>query len=222
MKLLRSAALAILVFSPAGVRAAQIYGDYVETRSADVYTGACFANGEVGLTGDQAILAWRVAEGTWNGVALNGLSVVAVAKARATLGDPHSNPFPAVSVLILDERATPEQKTALQEFALAMGGELLANPSRVESAPIQFEVRRQGEHSAAGYVHAGDWAKIETRPIGDKDHLCGNEETYYQPLAATGHAMPGVALLDEYNGPALGVSWRSQGRRSAFVGSFSR
>jgi len=38
---------------------AQIAGDYLESRSADVYTGQCFANGEVGLTGDQAILAHR-------------------------------------------------------------------------------------------------------------------------------------------------------------------
>jgi len=33
---------------------ARITGDYIETRSADVYTGQCFANGEVGLVGDQA------------------------------------------------------------------------------------------------------------------------------------------------------------------------
>ncbi|OLE47236.1 MAG: hypothetical protein AUG46_07180 [Acidobacteria bacterium 13_1_20CM_3_58_11] len=38
---------------------AQIAGDYLESRSADVYTGQCFANGEVGLTGDEAILAWH-------------------------------------------------------------------------------------------------------------------------------------------------------------------
>jgi len=42
---------------------AAIQGDYVEVRSADVYTGPCFANAEVGLTGDQAILAWHVKRG---------------------------------------------------------------------------------------------------------------------------------------------------------------
>jgi hypothetical protein len=30
----------------------QISGEYVETRSADVYTGQCFANGEVNLVGN--------------------------------------------------------------------------------------------------------------------------------------------------------------------------
>ena len=37
-----------------------IYGDYVEARTADVYTGPCFANSEVGLTGELAVFGWRV------------------------------------------------------------------------------------------------------------------------------------------------------------------
>ena len=55
--------------------AQQISGDYIETRTADIYTGACFANGDVGLVGNEAILGWNVKHGSWNGVALDGLSV---------------------------------------------------------------------------------------------------------------------------------------------------
>src|SRR2546430_7133513 len=54
-------ALAVLFCASAE---AKIAGDYLESRSADVYTGQCFANGEVGLTGDEAILAWRSEEHT--------------------------------------------------------------------------------------------------------------------------------------------------------------
>ena len=40
--------LSIALLAVAAVAAAQkIQGDYIETRSADVYTGSCFANGEV-------------------------------------------------------------------------------------------------------------------------------------------------------------------------------
>ncbi|MBI2820720.1 MAG: DUF1326 domain-containing protein [Acidobacteria bacterium] len=211
----------LLAWQPS-ILAAQIYGDYVETRSADVYTGPCFANGEVGLAGDQAILAWRVEKGNWDGVRLDGLSVVGVAKAGATLGDPYSNPFPARAVLIVDEKATAQQRAALASFARAMAGELLENVLQVEAAPIRFDVERSGGHPSRARLQAGDLAAIETRPIGENDHLCGNEETFYRPLAATAHAMPAVALLDQYSGPGLGVSWMSQGKRSAFVGSFSR
>src|SRR5215208_7298199 len=89
-----SVVLSVLTLSGAG-QAQQISGDYIETRSADVWTGPCVANGEVNLAGDQAILAWRVTKGDWNGVALDGLSVVGVVKAGATLGDPYTNPYPA-------------------------------------------------------------------------------------------------------------------------------
>ena len=53
-------------------RAQQIHGDYIESRNADVYTGHCYAMSELNLAGDQAILAWRVAKGEWEGVALDG------------------------------------------------------------------------------------------------------------------------------------------------------
>src|SRR5947208_3945428 len=69
--------------------AQQIRGDYLETRSADVYTGQCFANGEVNLVGNEAILAWRVQSGSWDGVPLEGLTVAAAVRAKGTLGDPY-------------------------------------------------------------------------------------------------------------------------------------
>ena len=34
-----------------GIPTSSIYGNYVEARTADVYTGPCFANSEVGLDG---------------------------------------------------------------------------------------------------------------------------------------------------------------------------
>jgi hypothetical protein len=71
----------------AAAPAAAISGHYLEARTADVYTGPCFANSEVNLAGREAILAWRVADGGWNGMDLAGLSVVAVIAAEATLGD---------------------------------------------------------------------------------------------------------------------------------------
>src|SRR6516225_5902260 len=109
-----AAALAFL-----GVVAAQakVNGDYVESHSADVYTGQCFANGEVGLSGDQAILAWHIRSGSWDGVKLDGFSVVAAVKANATLGDPYADPYPAKSVLIIDQRANAQEREALAAFA---------------------------------------------------------------------------------------------------------
>jgi hypothetical protein len=213
--------LAVLTLASTG-QAQHISGDYIETRSADVWTGPCVANGEVNLTGDQAILAWRVNTGSWNGVALDGLSVVGVVKAAATLGDAYTNPYPAKAVMIVDERATAVQRSALLGFAQSMAGDLLKNVVSVEAAPITITVSHDGGHYGKTTVRAGELAGIETRSINGKDHLCGNEDVFYQPLAELTHSMPAVAETDQYGGSGLGVTWAVHGKRSAFVGSFAR
>lgn len=200
--------------------AQQIRGDYIETRSADVYTGACFANGEVNLVGNQAILAWHVQSGTWNGVRLEGLTVAAAVRAKGTLGDPYENPYPAEAVLIVDDQANPQQREALVSFAQQMGGELLKHVKQVVPAPVEMVVNP--ERHGVALLRAGQFATVQTRSIGDKDHLCGNEVTFYPPLTQTTHAMPAVASNDTYRGPGLAVEWESHGRRSAFVGTFAR
>jgi hypothetical protein len=221
MLLIASVAVVLLALASTG-QAQQIRGDYIETRSADVYTGPCFANGEVNLAGHEAILAWRVKEGSWDGVRLDGLGVVGVVRANATLGDSYSNPYPANAVLIVDDKASAEQQKALTSFAQAMAGNLFKNVVRVEAAPIQMDIRHDSGHYGKTVLQAGNLAGIETRSLSDKDHLCGNEEVYYPPLVPMSHAMPAVAVRDQYSGPGLGVVWEFHGKRSAFVGSFAR
>lgn len=215
-------ALVALLGLSESARAQQILGDYVEARNADVYTGPCFANAEAGFVGDQAILAWRIHRGSWQGIRLDGLSIVSVVKARATLGDPQGKPYPAKALVIVDERATKEQQDALLRFAQAMAGELLAHVVRVVPAPIRFDLRDEGEHASRALVRAGELAQIETRPMSEQDHICGNEEVFYPPLAPVQHAMPAVAVLNRFGGEGLGVSWAIREKRSAFVGHFAR
>ncbi len=210
----------LLALSASAFAQSTIHGDYVETRSADVYTGQCFANGEVNLVGNEAILAWHVAEGSWDGVSLEGLTVAAAVKAQGTLGDPYENPYPAQSVILMDDQANPQQQAALLAFAHHMGGELLSNVKSVLPVPMELAVNH--EHHGVAMLRAGRFATIQTRSIGSQDHLCGNEVTFYPPLTDLTHSMPAVALTDAYRGPGLGVDWESHGKRSAFVGTFAR
>jgi hypothetical protein len=213
--------IALLVtFLSVALSAQQIRGDYIETRSADVYTGQCFANGEVNLAGKEAILAWHVQDGSWDGVALDGLTIAAAVRARATLGDPYGNPYPAEAVLLVDEQANPQQRAALVHFAQHMGGELLKNVE--ETLPAQMEMIVNHERHGVALLRAGQFATVQTRSLGDHDHVCGNEVTFYPPLTEVSHSMPAVAVTDAYRGPGLGESWDSHGRRSAFVGTFAR
>jgi hypothetical protein len=167
----------------------------------------------------RSVLGWRVRHGSWNGVALDGLSIAAAVRAKATLGDPYENPYPAKAVLIVDDQATPQQRAALVSFAGHMGGRLLENVEKVVAAPV--ELAMSPEHHGRALLRAGQFAVVETRAINENDHLCGNEVTFYPPLTATAHSMPAVALTDEYRGPSLGESWSAHDRRSAFVGTFA-
>lgn len=213
-------ALFVVLLISASAAAQQIRGDYLESRTADVYTGQCFANGEVNLVGNEAILAWHVRSGSWNGVPLQGLTVAAAVRAKGTLGDPYENPYPANAVLLVDDQASAQQRDALASFAQHMGGELLKNVAQV--IPVQMEMVVNAEHHGAAMFRAGEFATVQTRSIGENDHLCGNEVTYYPPLTELTHSMPAVALTDAYNGPSLGVSWNLHGKRSAFVGAFAQ
>lgn len=228
---------------------ARISGDYLEARTSDVYTGPCFANSEVNLAGQEAVLAWRIREGGWDGVPLAGLSLVAVVRASATLGDPHADPLPARSVLIVDERADPAERDALVGFARAMAGELLSGVVAVERAPIELSFAPPASAAQAGVagaaakghehhghfghpqgvpglsggatLRAGDTVELATRGLGPQDHLCGNEEVYYPPLVETAAAVPAVTLAHAWRGEGLGKTWSSPGKRSAFVGRFA-
>src|SRR5260221_9868523 len=101
-----------------------IRGEYIEARKADVYTGPCFANSESGLVGELAVFGWKVDKGSWQGVSLDGLSVVAAVKANSTLGDVYRTAYPVKSILTVDDKATLDQRAALRSFARKMGGDL--------------------------------------------------------------------------------------------------
>jgi hypothetical protein len=58
----------------AGVRGT-VTGAYVEARTAEVFTGGCIMNSEAETVGKQAVLAWRVDRGSFNGIAIDGLSI---------------------------------------------------------------------------------------------------------------------------------------------------
>jgi hypothetical protein len=199
----------------------QLRGDYIEARTADVFTGPCFANSEVDLVGNLAVFGWKINGGTWEGVNLDGLSVVGVVKAASTLGNIHNNAYPVKSVVIIDERATPEQRLALKSFAQRMGGDLLQDIVKVNYDAIDLMIEGNNIHGAKATLTAGTLAKIQTRAINEGDHLCSNEITWYGPLTKLDHAMPAYALAHSYKGKELNTTWSSPEKRSAFVGQFN-
>jgi hypothetical protein len=217
MKTLSLLAISTLAFA-ADLPVNGIRGEYIEARTADVYTGPCFANSEVELSGDLAVLGWKIEKGSFQGVALDGLSVMGVVRAQGTLGDFMHPVVPTKTVIIVDQKATLEQRVALQQFAKRMGGNLMSDVVRVDVRPIEFS--SADVHSRVAKMVAGDLAKIETRALEETDQICHNESVWYKPLITVEHAMAAYTVEHSFQGDGLGTKWSYPGKRSAYVGTF--
>jgi hypothetical protein len=229
---------AATAFTLAGVTPpdrSRIEGDYVESRTADVFTGPCFANAQVFITGHQAVMAWKVTQGSWEGVDLAGLSVAAAVRGTTTFSK--DEPGQAESVVMVDESATPEQRRALLALAKELGGERLSRIVAVEPAKMNVFVESHEAESAAhetenhharmmpqaprGSFWAAGLAEITTRPLDGSDHLCGNEVIEYPPLSRGVSAQPAYTLSSSFKGQGLGTRWDEHNNRGSFVGHFS-
>jgi len=212
--------VSMVLFMASIASAGDLKGDYLETRTCDVYTGPCFANGQAGLTGKDAIMAWSIDRGTYEGVDLAGLKVVVVTTASDTLGFGGTlivYPEQIRSVVIVDQNATPRQHQALVQFASRYArhaGEMV----KVLSAPIDMTV---DHFEMMGQLEAGDYAEIVTRKLGTGDCVCSNEKTFYPPLCDVKNAVAAFTVEGHYSGPGLGTHWSNPNTRSAFVASFS-
>jgi hypothetical protein len=225
MKIKTTLSLAVLtaaaVVLPAKPLPQGISGDYLEVRSCDVYTGSCFANAEMGLTGKEGILVWAIREGSWNGINLAGLNVIAVVRSDGTLGDLRYEPRSGKTVLIVDAKANSEQREALKDMACSLAGKLIKEVVDTKTSAMQISFATCNKAGCAS-VKAGNLVAISTRCLGGKDHLCGNEQVYYPPLTEVQGAYPAFTELAAYKGNGLNLTWESTGQRSAFLASFGR
>lgn len=217
--------ISILTFALAAAALADdatpaISGDYLEVRSCDVYTGSCFANSEMNLTGKEGMMLWSVREGAWKGTKLDGLKVMAVVKADGSLGDLKYQPRSGDAVLIVDSNADAKQKKALTDFARAMSGKLIAKVVDVKSAPIEARLATCAKLGCAS-VKAGELVEISTSCLGGKHDVCGNEETFYPPLTKVDGAYPVFTDVATFTGRDLDCTWQISGKRSAFLATFS-
>ncbi len=209
------AAVVLLFAMP--IQAAEIKGQYLEARTCDVWTGACFANSEMNIAGKNAVLAWKIDQGERSGVNLGGLSVVAVIQTTDTLGQNQTGP--AKAVILVDKKADKAQRAALVALAQQLGGELTRNVLAVEAKDIALSVNDCKEGGCAS-LDAGV-VKVETRCLHEgQDSICGHEDDYYPPLTEVVHAKSAMVLKNSYQGKAFNQTWQDVNRRGAFLGSF--
>ena len=193
-----------------------ITGAYVEARTAEVFTGGCIMNSEAETVGKQAVLAWKVDRGSFNGISIDGLSVVAAVSGDRNLGMTEmGGEKPAVrTAMFVDQRANAAQQIALVAMANELSRGLVGTIVQVTAAPIQF-----ADHGSEIQVSAGP-ASLDVNKHLTHDPTCGAMQ-WFHPLASVDDAAVGVASQHIFSGSALGTKWSDPNKRSAFFGTFT-
>ncbi len=202
----------ILVLSLAALAAAPLLagakgsltGEYVEARTAEVFTGGCIMNSEAETVGKQAVLAWKVDRGSFNGIQLDGLSIVAAVAGDRNLGMQEMG----------GEKPTVRSQLALVAMANELSNGLVGTIVQVTPTPIQF-----ADHGTEIQVSAGH-VSLDVNKHLTHDPSCGAMQ-WFHPLAQVDGAAMGVAAQHMFVGPSLGTKWSDPNKRSAFFGTFS-
>ena len=204
-------AVSALVFS-SRAESVSLRGDYVEVRTASVFAGACHYNGEVITTGRDALMAWNVTSGNWQGVDLTGVRALAIVSADANLGETSAA---RQSEIIIDSSASRTQALAITNALKEKYATSLGNIVEVRTAPITFA--RNGRTYAVATNEAA--INVEAMP---NDLCCKMPNlVWYTPLVGLENRKVGYTSKALYSGKVVGEPWSRSGENSAFYGTFS-
>ena len=193
-----------------------IKGSYVEARTSEIFTGACIMNGEAGTVGKEALMAWKVDRGSFKGVPLDGLTVVAAVAGDLNLSIREIGGETAVTrtALFVDSRATSAQRDALVAMARQFSNGVIDKVVQLTPAAIQFANEPQAVRVSA------DSLRLTVGKEMSHDPTCGGKQ-WFHPFATVDGAEMGTAKENTFTGTALGTKWSDPNKRSGFFGTFS-
>ena len=196
----------------------RITGEYVEARTAEVFAGGCIMNSEAETLGRQAIMAWRITSGTFDGVAVDGLTVAAAVAGDRNLGMREmggEEPTAVKAIIIVDPRATVKQRDALVKLVGKLSNGLITDVVRVDVAPVKFATSQK-------YVEVSvpdNSILLTVNKEMKHDPSCGAMQ-WFKPFTTLADAAMGVAEEHSFDGQGLNTKWSAPNKRSAFYGTF--
>ena len=212
-----AAVIAVALAASVGANGSEIKGDYVEVRTAEVFTGGCIMGSEGEVSGREAILAWRIREGSVQGVPLDGLSVVAVVAGDVNLGTHELGgvaPTTVKAIVMTDERATAAQQRALVIMAKSLAPSVVHDVIETRSTRINFNTGTDSVNVSAGPASLDVALNVEHSPV------CGAVK-WFSPLGQTESPQIGLTRSTAWTGGGLGTQWKQLDRKSSFFGSFT-
>ena len=189
-----------------------VRGEYVEVRTASVFAGACHYNGEIVTTGRDAMMAWNVTSGKWQGVDLTGVRAMAIVNSASNLSEPNAA---RQSEVIIDTSASREQAQAMLSALQEKYASSLGKIVEVRNAAITFD------HKDRSYSVKADDATIDVEAMPN-DLCCKMPNlVWYKPLVGLENRKVGYTSNATYGGRKVSEPWSRSGENSAFYGTFA-
>jgi hypothetical protein len=209
------ASLTVVAHANAGERT-PIKGEYVEARTAEVFAGGCIMNSEAETLGRQALMAWRITSGVFDGVTLDGLTVAAAVAGDRNLGMREmggEEPTAVKAIITVDPRATAAQRDALVKLVRELSNGLITHVVRVDVAPVRFA-------TSQNYVEVSvpETMMLTVNKEMKHDPSCGAMQ-WFKPFTKLADAAMGVAEEHSFDGNGLNTKWSAPNKRSAFFGT---
>ena len=179
-----------------------VTGQYLEDRSNRVYGCPCERSSEFMNNGREAVLAWSIESGRFEGQDLAGLRMAAALVGIFTLSEPTSL---RRSTIYVDSAAPEPQRRAGVAWLRARFGDVLGTVLTVREAPIAFSMAPDSaEVQVAGTLDVrlrrADIAQ-DTQPWG---------ALIYDPFIRLAQATLGTPLRTHYAGSELAIRWRRE------------
>jgi hypothetical protein len=198
--------------SPTVQTQTRIVGDYVEARTASVFAGGCHYNGELVTTGRDAILAWKIASGSWKGTDLSGVTAMAAVSSQDNLQNDAAN---RQSEIVISASANPAQATAMVDLLEKRCGPKLGPIALIRHGTVLFD------HTGSTYtVKSAGFAEMNVQAMPD-DECCKQPSlVWYSPLMQLEHRKVGYTITSSYSAGTVGDPWERSEENTAFYGAF--
>ena len=214
---MKLAGLLVLLFLSLTGRAGEdraVSGQYMEDRSSRVFGCPCEQSSEWANEGREAVLAWKIASGTFNGEDLGGLRLVAVLLGQFTLSEATTS---RRSVLYADAGAREAQRKAGVDWLRSRFGDTIGRVEAVHAAAIQLNFAAESVS-----LVVPDTLDIRMRRADfDRDTRTW-ASLIYDPFVKLESADFGTTLRTRYAGPELAIMWQREDTVLAITGYFGR
>jgi hypothetical protein len=190
-----------------------ITGEYMEDRTMRVYACPCEWSTDWAHRGREAVLAWNIQSGEFDGQSLAGLRIAAVLVGEFSLTEADS---PRRSAIYVDQAASPAQRKAGVNWLRSRYSDLLGRVVTVRDLPITFFAG-----SSSVTLEVGSIVTLRMHRTDLPSEARSWAELIHDPFIPLSTSALATTSHVRYTGPDLSIRWtREEDAITGYVGTF--